>query len=279
MVRARSPTWSSGAHPMTCPRSRPRRPGRSSRRSGPSTASLHAPGAARVDGRGMAAALRQAAAAAGWSSSTGRCTASSRRGGGARRVEARQPRGAPQRRRARALAVAGGAWTAAAGEWLGRATAGRTHEGADRASRRRGGDGRLAHRAAAAHALSRALARRSGGLRRARSRPGPASRSTVDGRRAPRAAARVPDRRARARRAPPTSRPGSGCARPRPTTAPLVGRVPGWAQRLGGHRPRRQRPVAGALLGPGRWPTTSPAPRSPADEAPLPAAFDPARFA
>ena len=64
------------------PRSRPRRPARSSRRSARCTASCTRPASARVDGRGMAAALRQAAAARGVDLRDGR---------GARRRRGRRP--------------------------------------------------------------------------------------------------------------------------------------------------------------------------------------------
>ncbi len=94
---------------------------------------------ARVDGRGMAAALRQAARGAGRRVRAG--AVARRRGGGRRR---RGTASTPCRGRGHgpvacgAVAVAGGAWTAAAGEWLGYAPARRPDEGADRASRRRG---------------------------------------------------------------------------------------------------------------------------------------------
>ena len=90
---------------------------------GPVHRVLHAPGSARVDGRGMAAALRQAAAARGVVFVPG--AAHGVQAGGAvagagdgRRVEAVEVEG-HQNVACGAVAVAGGAWTAAAGEWLG----------------------------------------------------------------------------------------------------------------------------------------------------------------
>ena len=58
--------------------------------------------------------------------------------------------------------------------------------------------------------------------------------------------------------------------RPRPG-----GPAAGLGQRLGGHRPRRQRPAAGALLGPGAGARHGRRSRCPRDEPPLPGAFDP----
>ena len=90
---------------------------------GPVHRVLHAPGSARVDGRGMAAALRQAAAARGVTFAqgaahgvvAGNAVAGSGHG---RHVDAVEVEG-HQNVACRAVAVAGGAWTAAAGEWLG----------------------------------------------------------------------------------------------------------------------------------------------------------------
>jgi D-amino-acid dehydrogenase len=79
---------------------------------------LHAPGAARVDGRGMAAALRAAAGARGVTFVQGRARGVAAGAGGGRHVSsvAVDGRGALE---CGALAVAGGAWSAAVGEWLG----------------------------------------------------------------------------------------------------------------------------------------------------------------
>ena len=80
---------------------------------------LHAPGSARVDGRGMAAALHEAAAARGVVFVTGAAHGVLAGGaGGAHRVEAVEVEG-HRNVTCDAVAVAGGAWTAAAGEWLG----------------------------------------------------------------------------------------------------------------------------------------------------------------
>jgi D-amino-acid dehydrogenase len=86
---------------------------------GPVHRVLHAPATARVDGRGMAAALRQAAAARGVAFVTGAAHGVLAGGAGeARHVEAVEVEG-HRNVRCNAVAVAGGAWTAAAGEWLG----------------------------------------------------------------------------------------------------------------------------------------------------------------
>ena len=155
-------------------------------------------------------------------------------------------------------------------------TARRPHEGPDRASRRRGGDGRVADRAAAAHPLSRALARGAGGLRRHVRGRGRVLRQR-DRRGSPRAAARVPDG-------------GAGTERrhlPRDAgrAAAHVGRrsrrrgpAAGLGQRLGGdghgangllQGPYSARVLAHDMAGVAQ----------PADEAPLPGSFDPGRFA
>jgi D-amino-acid dehydrogenase len=90
---------------------------------GPLQRVLHAPASARVDGRGMAAALRQAAAARGVVFVTGAAHGVLAGGAAAgtektRHVEAVEVEG-HRNVTCRAVAVAGGAWTAAAGEWLG----------------------------------------------------------------------------------------------------------------------------------------------------------------
>ncbi len=90
---------------------------------GPVHRALHAPGSARVDGRGMAAALREGAAARGVAIVAGAVhgvvASAGTRGGGTRRVEAVAVEG-HRNVECDALVVAGGAWTAAMGEWLGR---------------------------------------------------------------------------------------------------------------------------------------------------------------
>jgi D-amino-acid dehydrogenase len=79
---------------------------------------LHAPTAARVDGRGMSAALRHAAAARGVAFVTGEAHGVVAGGGGIRHVDAVEVEG-HQNVACGAIAVAGGAWTTAVGEWLG----------------------------------------------------------------------------------------------------------------------------------------------------------------
>jgi len=86
---------------------------------GPVHRVLSAPGSARIDGRGMAAALRQAAAARGVTFAEGAVHGVVAAAGGTRHVESLSVEG-HRNVRCSALAVAGGAWTAAAGEWLGR---------------------------------------------------------------------------------------------------------------------------------------------------------------
>jgi D-amino-acid dehydrogenase len=80
---------------------------------------LHAPGSARVDGRGMARALRQAAATRGVAFVQGAVHGVVAGASGGRHVESVSVEG-HRNVDCGALAVAGGAWTAAAGEWLGR---------------------------------------------------------------------------------------------------------------------------------------------------------------
>jgi D-amino-acid dehydrogenase len=80
---------------------------------------LHAPGSARVDGRGMARALRQAAVARGVAFVEGAAHGVVVASGGGRHVASVSVAGHANVEGA-ALAVAGGAWTAAVGEWLGR---------------------------------------------------------------------------------------------------------------------------------------------------------------
>ena len=85
---------------------------------GPVHRVLHTPGAARVDGRGMAAALRQAAAARGVAFVQGAVHGVVDGVSGARQVRSVRVDGG-RTVDCGALVVAGGAWTAAAGEWLG----------------------------------------------------------------------------------------------------------------------------------------------------------------
>ena len=176
-----------------------------------------------------------------------------------------------------AVAVAGGAWTAAAGEWLGtRLPIGPTkgqivHLGVGAET------GDVADRAAAAHPLSRALARGPGGLRRHVRGHSRVLRQRDRGG-SPRAAARVPDGGAGAERRRPTSRRGWGCGPRRPTIAPSwagyrVGATPGWrpdtAPTACCKAPIPARVLAHEMAGVDQ----------PADEAPLPGSFDPSRFA
>jgi D-amino-acid dehydrogenase len=86
---------------------------------GPVHRVVSAPSAARVDGRGLAAALRQAAAARGVVFVDRAVHGVIAAGGGAQRVEALSVEG-HRNVECSALAIAGGAWTGAAGEWLGR---------------------------------------------------------------------------------------------------------------------------------------------------------------
>jgi D-amino-acid dehydrogenase len=85
---------------------------------GPVHRVLHAPTSGRVDGRGMAVALRQAAAARGVAFVTGPAHGVVAGAGGMRHVDAVEVEG-HQNVACGAVAVAGGAWTAAMGEWLG----------------------------------------------------------------------------------------------------------------------------------------------------------------
>jgi D-amino-acid dehydrogenase len=85
---------------------------------GPVHRVLHAPASARVDGRGMAAALRQAATARGVVFVTGAAHGVLAGNGATRHVEAIEVEG-HRNVTCEAVVVAGGAWTAAAGEWLG----------------------------------------------------------------------------------------------------------------------------------------------------------------
>ena len=85
---------------------------------GPVHRVLHAPGSARVDGRGMAAALRGAARARGVTFVAGVVDGVTGGGAGGRSVTSVQVEGAGSLP-CDALAVAGGAWTAALAERLG----------------------------------------------------------------------------------------------------------------------------------------------------------------
>jgi D-amino-acid dehydrogenase len=80
---------------------------------------LHAPGSARVDGRGIAAALRRAAEARGVAFVEGAVHGVAAGAAHGRHVESVRVEGRGNVD-CTTLAVAGGAWTAAAGEWLGR---------------------------------------------------------------------------------------------------------------------------------------------------------------
>jgi D-amino-acid dehydrogenase len=79
---------------------------------------LFSPSSARVDGRGMAAALRTAAARRGVTFVAGSVHGVTAGGIGGRHVTAIAIQG-ERNVECAALAVAGGAWTAAMGEWLG----------------------------------------------------------------------------------------------------------------------------------------------------------------
>jgi D-amino-acid dehydrogenase len=85
---------------------------------GPVHRALYSPSSARVDGRGMAAALRTAAARRGVSFVAGSVHGVAARANGARSVTSIAIQG-ERNVECSALAVAGGAWTAAMGEWLG----------------------------------------------------------------------------------------------------------------------------------------------------------------
>jgi D-amino-acid dehydrogenase len=85
---------------------------------GPVHRALYSPSSARVDGRGMAAALRLAAGKRGVTFVAGSVHGVEARANGARHVTSVAIQG--QRNvECAALAVTGGAWTAAMGEWLG----------------------------------------------------------------------------------------------------------------------------------------------------------------
>ena len=86
---------------------------------GPVHRALHAPGSARVDGRGMAAALRRAAEARGIAFVEGMAHGLVSGASHGQQVEAVlvERQGSVD---CTVLAVAGGAWTGAVGEWLGR---------------------------------------------------------------------------------------------------------------------------------------------------------------
>jgi D-amino-acid dehydrogenase len=86
---------------------------------GPVHRALYASGSARVDGRGMAAALRLAAGTRGVSFVAGAVHGVLAGTDGGRHVESLSIEG-HRNLECGALAVAGGAWTAAMGEWLGR---------------------------------------------------------------------------------------------------------------------------------------------------------------
>ena len=88
---------------------------------GPVHRALHAPGSARVDGRGMAAVLREGAAARGVTFVAGEVhgVVVGNGASGGRRIDAVAVEG-HRNVACDALVVAGGAWTAAMGEWLGR---------------------------------------------------------------------------------------------------------------------------------------------------------------
>ena len=85
---------------------------------GPVHRALYSPSSARVDGRGMAAALRTAAARRGVTFVEGSVHGVAAGANGARLVASISIHGEGNVECA-ALAVAGGAWTAAMGEWLG----------------------------------------------------------------------------------------------------------------------------------------------------------------
>ena len=218
---------------------------------GPVHRALHAPGSARVDGRGMAAALRRAAEARGIAFVEGMAHGLVSGASHGQQVESIlvERQGSVD---CTALAVAGGAWTGAVGEWLGRdlpvgPTKGQiVHLGVEGETGRwpivqpllthylvpwpggrvacggtfeTGAGFSVTVTAAGLHELLRecllvAPGARRGGLSR---NPGRAA-------------------------------PHLG-GRPRPGRAP-----PGLGQRLGGHGARRQRPAAGPVLGPGARP-------------------------
>ena len=252
VVRPLRRAWCCAARPARSPRSRPEEASSLFPPLGPVHRVLHAPGSARVDGRGMAAALRQAAAARGVAFVTGAAhgVVAGAAGGAPRR--GRRGRGAPERgvrrggRRRRRLDGGGG-------RVARHAAARRPDQGADRASRRRRGHGGVADRAAAAHPLSRALARRAGGLRRHLRGRGRVLRQRDRGRASTSCCASASPWR-RGSTAPTYLETRVGL---RPTSADdraVVGRLPGWGNAWVATGPRRQRPAAGALLGPGPGP-------------------------
>ena len=86
---------------------------------GPVHRALYSPTSARVDGRGMAAAVRAGAVARGVTFVEGAVHGVTAGANGTRRVGGLEVEG-HRNVECGALAVAGGAWTAAIGEWLGR---------------------------------------------------------------------------------------------------------------------------------------------------------------
>jgi D-amino-acid dehydrogenase len=85
---------------------------------GPVHRVLHAPDSARVDGRGLAAALQEAAAARGVAFVAGAANGVVASGAGARHVDAVEVQGHPDVA-CGTVAIAGGAWTHEVGRWLG----------------------------------------------------------------------------------------------------------------------------------------------------------------
>ena len=181
----------------------------------------HAPSGARVDGQGMESAVRAGAQARGVNFVAGAVTGLEGSDGRVTSVEV-DTQGPVS---CETLAVAGGAWTSALGEWLacplpvGPTKGQIVHLGVDDDERR------LAHRAAPPYALPGPVARWAGRLRRhLRVR----RRLLDDGHRGrvARAPARVPGRGAGTLGRRGTSKPGSACGPPRPTTTPSSGSSP-----------------------------------------------------
>ena len=266
--------------PGESPRSRRRRPASLFPPLGPVHRVLHAPGSARVDGRGMAAALRAGRGGARRHLRRRvRCTASWRetRAGSGRAPRRRRRRGGPQQRRLPARSP----WPAAPGRR-------RWGSGSARALPVGPTKGQIVHLGVEAETGGWPIAQP---LLTHYLVPWPGGRVACGGTFEAGAGfsvsvtaaglhellARVPDRRAGTGGRHLPRDPGRAAARPRPTTAPSwaacrAGATRGW--------PRATAPTACCRVRtrPGCWRTPWRASPLPADEAPLPGSFDPGRF-
>ena len=274
-----SPSWCSAARPARWPRSRRRRPARSSRPSARCTASCTRPARRGSTAGAWPPRCARPRRRAAWPSCAGAAHGVvGRRGAaaGGRHVEAVEVEG-HQNVACAAVAVAGGAWTAAAGEWLGtRLPVGPTK-------------GQIVHLGVGAETgdwpivqplLTHYLVPWPGGRVACGGtfEAGAGFSVSVTAAGPPRAPARVPDGGAGAGRRHLPRDAGRAAAhlgrRPRRRRAGCrAGATPGW--------PPGTAPTAccRAPTRPGCWRTPWRAWPSPADEAPLPGSFDPGRFA